>query len=245
MAKATAGEPENDFVAADGVRHRTWVIADAESVRRVVDGFAALGPIYIADGHHRSAAASRVAASRRETGAGPDAPSQRFLAVSFPQSHVDILPYNRVIRDLGGRSADAFLDQVRAIFDVTDGKPVPIPPKSFGMFLAGRWYGLRVRDHDAGDPVRSLDISILQEQLLAPVLGIQDPRRDARIDFVGGIRGDAELERRAAETGGVAFSVHATALEDLFRVADAEQVMPPKSTWFEPKLRDGLFVHRI
>ncbi|MEE8408422.1 MAG: DUF1015 family protein, partial [Myxococcota bacterium] len=170
-----------------------------------------------------------------------------FLVVSFPESQVDILPYNRAVRDLGGRTPEQFLDEVRAIFELTDGKPKTLGPKQFAMVVGGRWYGLRARSgsFDHSDPVARLDISVLQVQLLAPVLGVQDPRTDERIAFVGGIRGDDELERRATATGGVAFSVRATALEDLFRVADACRVMPPKSTWFEPKLRDGLFVHKI
>lgn len=246
MQSTVASEPLFDFVTDDGVRHRGWAIA-ADQVQPTVDGFKALGPIYIADGHHRSASASRVAATQRQAGDAADAVSQQFLAVSFPKSQVKILPYNRVVNDLGERSAVEFLEAVRAIFDVSEGKPEPISPRTYAMYLAGAWYGLKVRDgsYPADDPVRRLDIAILQDQLLAPLLGIEDPRTDNRIAFVGGIRGDAELARRVDAGGGVAFSVHATSLDDLFAVADAETVMPPKSTWFEPKLRDGLFVHVI
>lgn len=246
LAKITALAPACDFVAADGIRHRLWVIGDETDIRTVAEGFAALGPIYIADGHHRSAAASRVAHARRKGSIDPKATAEMFLAVSFPEDEVRIMPYNRVVRDLGGRSVAAFMGEVRKIFDVADGKPQATAPHQIGMYLDGAWYTLRVRDgsFDSRDPVARLDVSILQTLLLAPVLGVQDPRREKRIDFVGGIRGEAELERRVQAGWAVAFSLHPTGIGDLFAIADAEQVMPPKSTWFEPKLRDGLVVHR-
>ncbi len=247
LAAVTQAEAVYDFVAADGIRHRLWVIDEPARIGRITKAFADLGPIYIADGHHRSAAASRVAAQRRERGGQVEAPHEVFLSVSFPESEVQILPYNRLVKDLHGRTPEQFLAEVRARFAVTDGKPEPTEAKHFGMYLGGRWYTLAVKpgSFDPRDPVRRLDVSLLQEQLLAPLLGISDPRRDKRIDFVGGIRGDGELERRVAAGWAVAFKMHPTSIEDLFAIADAEQVMPPKSTWFEPKLRDGLIVHRL
>jgi uncharacterized protein (DUF1015 family) len=237
-----------DFVAADEVHHRLWRIQAPERVSAITNAFAALGPVYIADGHHRSAAASRVAAARR--GGRPNDPNdahERFLCVSFPEDEVQILPYNRVVKDLAGGSTDAFLQELRGRFDLSEGKPTPTRAKHIGMYLAGRWYtlGVRAGTFDPKNPVARLDVSLLQDQLLAPLLGIQDPRRDKRIDFAGGIRGDAELERRVQQGWAVAFAMHPTAIADLFAIADAEQVMPPKSTWFEPKLRDGLVVHTI
>jgi len=242
----TAKDPEYDLTAADGVRHRVWVMSDETMIAQVVKGFADLGPIYIADGHHRSAAASRVAAARKSNGAATQE-ADRFLAVSFPASQMKILPYNRVVKDLNGLGPDEFLKAVKAVFDVVEGKPEPIKPKQFGMYLGSQWYTLSARDgsYDAKDPTDRLDVSILQKQLLQPILGIEDPRRDKRVEFVGGIRGDGELEKRVKEGAAVAFNLHATSIEELFAIADAEQVMPPKSTWFEPKLRDGLTVHTL
>ncbi len=247
LAAATARAPLYDFVAAEGIGHRLWAIADGEQQAAIREGFSLLGPIYIADGHHRSAAASRVAAQRRRAGEAADAESQRFLAVSFPASEVQILPYNRVVRDLAGRTEAEFLQAVGERFSVQEGKPEPSRRGTYGMYLGSRWYTLTasLQGQQQADPVARLDVSILQDQLLAPILGITDPRRDKRIDFVGGIRGDAELERRVQAGWAVAFSLHPTAIDDLFAIADAEAVMPPKSTWFEPKLRDGLIVHRI
>ena len=237
IAEASASPPPVDFTAPDGVRHRVWPIADPGRIEALVGGFAEVGPLYIADGHHRSKAASRVAGARGQRDA-------TFLAVSFPVSEVEILPYNRVVRDLQGRDPAAFLAGVAERLDVSEGRPQPARRGSFGMLLDGRWYALTVRPgtFDASDPVARLDVSILQEQVLAPMLGIDDPRTNQRIDFVGGIRGTAELERRCREGWAVAFEMHPTSMQDLLAIADAGEVMPPKSTWFEPKLRDGLFV---
>ncbi len=231
-----------DINTEDGVRHQLWVIDDPARTRTIVDGFAALDAVYIADGHHRSAAAARVATAHRPAPA--DAPTEMFLAVSFPKSEVQILGYNRVVRDLNGLSPADFLAAVGARFDAADGKTDPAP-RRYGMLLHGAWYTLDARagTYDASDPVARLDVAILQDLLLGPVLGIDDPRTDPRIDFVGGIRGDAELERRVNDGWAVAFSLFPTAIDDVIAVADAGQVMPPKSTWFEPKLRDGLVVH--
>jgi uncharacterized protein (DUF1015 family) len=238
--RATAGPAIFDITAEDGVRHQLWVVDQPERCQAVGDGFAALETLYIADGHHRSAAAARVAAAHRPVAA--NASTERFLAVSFPRSEVQILPYNRVVRDLNGRSQEGFLAEVRDRFDLHLGRAEPAA-RRYGMFIGDAWYTLDARTWDASDPVARLDAAILQDQLLGPVLGIGDPRTDRRIDFVGGIRGDGELERRVQEGSAVAFSLHATSIDDVIAVADAGQVMPPKSTWFEPKLRDGLVVH--
>ncbi|HEY0191537.1 MAG TPA: DUF1015 family protein [Kofleriaceae bacterium] len=251
LAHARAAAADTSFTADDGIQHALWVIDDPARIARLQRAFAAMGSLYIADGHHRSAAASRVARAQRQAG-GPTADTEMFVAVSFPASEVRILPYHRVVHDLNGRSPAAFVAEVRARFDVRAGKPETSRPGQLGMFVAGAWYTLQVRARDlAGvDRVARLDVSVLQDRLLSPVLGIADPRRDPRIQFVGGSRGDGELVRRVeALTRGdqvaVAFSLHPTSIEDLVAIADRAQVMPPKSTWFEPKLRDGLVTHRF
>ena len=205
----------------------------------------------VADGHHRSAAAMRVCRRRRDADpahTGREA-YNHFLAVVFPHDQMKIMPYNRVVKDLHGLDEGAFLTRVRDAFEcVPADRPEPDRPASYGMFLGGTWYRLQAKAAiiPAGDPVRSLDVAILQDNLLGPVLGIEDPRRDKRIDFVGGIRGTAELERRVQRDGwAVAFAFHPVTMEQLMKVADAGQVMPPKSTWFEPKLRSGLFVRPL
>ncbi|MBN1962667.1 MAG: DUF1015 domain-containing protein [Deltaproteobacteria bacterium] len=247
LKQVTANEPVYDFIAEDGVQHRLWVIDNSDSIANIVSAFAAAGDIYIADGHHRSAAAARFAQYRRVAGAVPDSQQEyeRFLAVSFPASEMQILPYNRIAKDLAGMSTADFLNSVRERFIVSDSKPITTKPQQFCMYLENKWYCLEVRpgSWDDTDKVARLDVSLLQQQLLAPLLGISDPRRDQRIDFVGGIRGDAELERRVQHGWAVAFKMHPTSISDLFAIADAGCVMPPKSTWFEPKLRDGLVVH--
>lgn len=237
--RIAAGDAEVDFTATDGVRHRVWSVRDTTDIEAVVKGFELAGPIYIADGHHRSAAASRVSAGK--TGEA----YRGFLAVSFPASQMQILPYNRHVLDLNGGSAAALLEKLRATLTVTPGKPEASAPAQFGMYLDGEWHTVRVPESkiDRADPVARLDVSLLQDLVLGPVLGVDDPRTSERIVFVGGIRGDQELVKRVDQQGGVAFSMHATPIEELFAIADAEEVMPPKSTWFEPKLRDGLFTH--
>ena len=203
--------------------------------------------LYIADGHHRAAAAARVARQRRGNGAA-DANHESFLVVAFPHDDMRILDYNRVVRDTHGLSADELLERISGAFDIEPSRtPVaPDTPETFGMYLAGNWYRLRVHEVivPRADPVACLDVSLLQDHLLAPILHIGDPRTDPRIDFVGGVRGLGELERRVA-TGqaAAAFSLHATSMEQLMAVADAGRLMPPKSTWFEPKLADGLLTH--
>ncbi len=245
--RITAQAPLYDLTADDGVRHTFWVIDDPQDIDTITRTFDAMPNLYIADGHHRSAAAARVAEQRRAAGKGGGA-ADYFLAVLFPDNQMQILDYNRVVRDLNGLSPQAFLDALADAFVVTpSGTPVrPARAGEFGMYLDGQWYRLAIRPEriPADDPVRRLDVSLLQDNLIAPILGITDPRRDDRIDFVGGIRGLGELAKRV-DSGEmqVAFSLHPTSMEDLMAVADAEQVMPPKSTWFEPKLADGLVSH--
>ncbi len=242
---AMAASPVYDMTTADGVEHRLWVLG-RDATRALEDRFAAVSLLYVADGHHRSAAAARVHAKLAGDGGDHDV----FLAVVFPHDQMKILPYNRVVRDLQGRSAETILDLCRASFDITpadDGaSAAPRAPKEMGLFLGGRWYRARARPgtYDPNDPVASLDCSICQDRILGPIFGVADPRRDKHVDFVGGIRGVAELEKRVASGAfTMALLLHPTRIEELFAVSDAGLLMPPKSTWFEPKLRSGLFVH--
>jgi len=235
----TTGVPEVDLAADDGIGHTLWVVRDPAVIEQISRAFDAMRALYIADGHHRSAAASRVAAGHADKDA-----AGWFLTVIFPHRQMQILDYNRVVRDLGGLSAESFLARVAERFQVTPAAAAvhPQEPGHFGMYLARQWYQLVISPEKIpSDPVGRLDVSLLADLLLAPVLGIDDPRRDTRIDFIGGIRGLAELEKRV-DSGemAVAFSMYATRMEDLMAVADAGEVMPPKSTWFEPKLADGL-----
>ncbi len=246
IAAATIGTPVADLTADDGIRHTIWRIDEAKAIERISAVIGALPSLYIADGHHRSAAASRVAAARRGQGR-PDS-AEYFLAVIFPARQMRIMDYNRVVRDLNGHSLDSFLKAVAERCTVTScaGRVTAERTGTFGMYVDGRWYRLAIRPDrvPTQDPVRRLDVSVLSEQILAPILGIVDLRRDTRIDFVGGIRGLAELERRV-DSGemAVAFAMHPTQMAELMSVADAGEVMPPKSTWFEPKLADGLVSH--
>ncbi len=245
LAKVTIRTPDTDALADDGIRHQLWVIDNAANIARLVADFDALPALYIADGHHRSAAASRVSAKRD---GDADASWRYFLAVIFPHHEMKIMDYNRVVRDLNGLSAEAFLVRVGETFGVEPASAAlkPDRPAEFGMYLAGQWYRLSLPSEriPVDDPVARLDVSLLQNYLIEPVLGIADPRRDERIDFVGGIRGLSELERRV-DSGemAVAFALHPTRMEELMAVADAGEVMPPKSTWFEPKLADGMVSH--
>lgn len=251
VTKHARAKPDVDVTADDGVRHILWVVNDAGAVAELTRAFGAMERLYIADGHHRSAAAARVAAARRAR--HPQATGEEayeyFLSVNFPDDQVKILDYNRAVKDLNGLSPEAFLARVREAFDVSSpakAQARPAAPREFGMYLQGKWYRLRIRDERVpqSDPVRRLDISLLQDHLLAPVLAVGDPRVDKRIDFIGGIRGLAELERRVnSGEMAVAFALFPTSLADLMAVADAGEVMPPKSTWFEPKLADGLVSH--
>ena len=250
LAAATQRAADADGVAESGVRHTLWVIRDAAAIARLTELFAAMPALYIADGHHRSAAASRVCAARKATNPAHtgDEAYNYFLSVIFPHHQMRIMDYNRVIKDLNGLSEPEFMARVAESFmiEMADQAVKPARAGEFGLYLNGRWMRLTLRadliPHQ--DPVARLDVSLLQNNLIAPVLGIADPRRDKRIDFVGGIRGLAELEKRV-DSGemALAFSLHATSMEDLMAVADANEVMPPKSTWFEPKLADGLASH--
>jgi uncharacterized protein (DUF1015 family) len=251
VAEAAAKGPEVDITTYDGVRHIVTVVDDPGLVERIRTAFTRLPCLYVADGHHRSAAATRIKVKRDRERAGRTGREEDnfFLAVIFPDTQMKILPYNRVVRDLNGLDAQTFLAKVRGVFEIVPDAPkTPARSRSYAMYLEGRWYGLTAKPgtFDPADPIGSLDVSILQKNLLAPVLGIADPRTDKRIDFVGGIRGTAELEKKV-DAGGfrVAFSFFPTTIQQLFAVADAGKVMPPKSTWFEPKLKDGLVVHMI
>jgi uncharacterized protein (DUF1015 family) len=242
-----AAPPDVDLVADDGIGHSLWVVRDDARIEAITRAFDMMDALYIADGHHRSAAASRVAAGRRGQGAGDAGSAGYFLAVVFPHNQMKILDYNRVVRDLNGMSPETFLASLSGYFAVSPLADAcrPRAPAEFGMYLAGQWYRLNIHpERIPEEPVRRLDVSLLAENLLAPILGITDPRRDRRIDFVGGIRGLEELERRV-DSGEmrVAFTLYPTRMEDLMAVADAGEVMPPKSTWFEPKLADGLVSH--
>ena len=247
-----AGGPLYDIVTPDGIGHTVWRIADPTMIAGLVELFRAIGSLYIADGHHRTASAVRYAQACRARNPHPSGkePYESFMAVVFPHKQLKILDYNRVVKDLNGLTPEQFLAKVAERFEVgAGGNRQPSQPASFGMYLQGEWYTLAARagSYPANDPIKRLDVSILQDNLLSPVLGIHDPRTDTRIDFVGGIRGMDELERRVNElrmTQGcaVAFAMYPTSLDQLIDVADAGQVMPPKSTWFEPKLRSGLLV---
>jgi uncharacterized protein (DUF1015 family) len=251
VERLTAVDPVYDFVAPDGIQHVLWVVDDTGGRDELIDAFAKVPELYVADGHHRSAAGTRIRALRRD--ANPDHTGDEgynyFLSVIFPDDQMMILDYNRVVRDLNDLDVDAFVAAVEERFDVQpsdDGHPAR--PRCFGMYLDGTWHRLTAKEGSfpTDDPVNSLDVAILQNNLLAPVLGIGDPRSDERIDFVGGIRGLGELERKV-DSGewAVAFALHPTSIDQLFAVADAGLVMPPKSTWFEPKLRSGLIVRPL
>ena len=239
-----------DFVSEDGIRHRVFKIGQEKDCKTIEETFVAINQIYIADGHHRAASAVKVGLKRRDT--YPEYTGAEefnyFLSVLFPGEELMIMDYNRVVKDLNGLSEQAFLDKVKEVFDVAEAEAQTAPKKKaeFTMFLSGKWYVCAVKESDIpNDPVESLDVSLLQNLFLSPVLGIEDPKTDSRIDFVGGIRGLDELERRCATDCKVAFAMYPTSIEELFDVADASLLMPPKSTWFEPKLRSGLFIHQF
>jgi uncharacterized protein (DUF1015 family) len=249
LAQVTASPPAVAVTAPDGVRHELWVIDKQITVTELTAAFDAMDALYVADGHHRSAAASRVGRARRAADPAHvgDESCDYFLSVIFPHDQVQILDYNRVVRDLNGLDGQAFLDRVGEVFAVeVAGSPAkPRSTAEFGMYLGGRWFRLSLdKAKIPADPAASLDVSLLAANLIEPILGISDPRRDERIDFVGGIRGLGELEERV-DSGrwAVAFALYPTTMEALMAVADAGEVMPPKSTWFEPKLADGLVSH--
>ena len=251
VAAAKEGKTVYDFVSDDGIGHRVWIIDEDEQILRIQKAFALLPSVYIADGHHRCASAVKVGLKRRE--AFPEYTGEEefnyFLSVLFPDEELHILDYNRVVKDLNGLSKEEFLARTAECFTVEKlGKQSYHPEKkgTFGMYLDEEWYRLTAKPEILSqDAVEGLDVSILQENLLAPVLGITDPKSDKRIDFVGGIRGLEELERRVHTDMKVAFSMYPTSIGELFAVADAGRLMPPKSTWFEPKLRSGLFLHDL
>ncbi|MBR0092555.1 MAG: DUF1015 domain-containing protein [Lachnospiraceae bacterium] len=258
-ARVRAGEPSVSFDGPDGTKNRIFVIDDDAAIKEIRDGFSGMNAVYIADGHHRTASAVRVGLERRKLAKeGVSLPSDHFLSVLFADNELEILDYNRVVKDLNGLSAQEFLQALRKGFDVEparedancfvmeDGCPKPTAKGCISMYLEGQWYLLSahpsIRSIDAVD---GLDVSLLQKHVLTPVLGIGDPRTDPRIDFVGGIRGLKELERRCETDCKAAFAMCPTSLQDLFRVADEGRLMPPKSTWFEPKLLSGLFIHSL
>lgn len=253
VAKYTVGAPEYSFVSEDGISHIIWIIDNASDVKRLEELFSGVDYLYIADGHHRAASAVNVGRMRRE--ANRDYTGEEefnfFLSVIFPADDLYIMDYNRVVKDLNGNSSEEFLAKISEKFNVEEcagaDQYKPEGKAMVGMYLDGRWYKLIAKEgtYDPADPVKSLDVSILQENVLTPILGIDDPKTSDRIDFVGGIRGLGELERRVAEGMKVAFAMYPTSIEELMNIADAGKLMPPKSTWFEPKLRSGIFVHEL
>ena len=245
-------EPEYEFTLDDGIRHIFWVVSDVEDIANIQQAFTEVPCLYVADGHHRSAAATRIKNMRKQANANHDGSEayNNFLVVVFPHDQMMILDYNRVVNDLNGLSEEAFLTAVEQNFQLSAATEAykPSALHEFGMYMNGQWYALKVKDGivDENDPVARLDVAVLQDNILSPLLGIEDPRVDKRIDFVGGIRGMEGLEKRV--DGGeckVAFSCYPTSIEHLMAIADAGEVMPPKSTWFEPKLRSGLVIHSL
>lgn len=244
VERITAGDPEIDFTAADGVRHSSWPVPDQADIDFLVASFARLPALYIADGHHRSAAAGRVYQSRGGAGG-----SAGFLCVIFPHDQMNILAYNRVLKDLNGHTPDEILAVLGKVFDITEGAdPVPARKHDLGFYMGGMWRGLTFKPAftTGGSAIDLLDVSLLQTAILAPLFDIRDPRTSKRVSFVGGIRGTAELEK-LVDSGefACAFSMFPTGIEDLMDIADVGGIMPPKSTWFEPKLRDAMFCHLL
>lgn len=250
VAKAKETKLLYSFTSPDGIRHQVYKISNAQSVENIEKAFAGIDDIYIADGHHRAASAVKVGLKRREE--HPDYTGEEefnyFLSVLFPDEELMIMPYNRVVKDLNGYSKEEFIKKIEEKFEIEESAAAvePAYKAEFGMYLDEKWYKLKAKeDILSDDPVDGLDVAILQNNLLEPVLGIHDPKTDKRIDFVGGIRGLLELEKRCHTDCVLAFSMYPTSIAELFAVADAGRLMPPKSTWFEPKLRSGLFIHKI
>jgi uncharacterized protein (DUF1015 family) len=244
LRRGAERSPDVRFTSADGVEHTVWVLPPSENAT-IDAALSEVGTLYIADGHHRSAAAARVQALRRERGEG-GGETDWFLAVVFSHEALQILPYNRLVKDLGAGGSSALLEGLRTRFEVSPAsRPEPEGPHRFGLYLDGRWWRLAAKPETVPrDPQGALDVSILQDAVLGPLLGIQDPRRDPRIEFVGGIRGTAELQARVDRgEARAAFALWPTSMRELLEISDAGQIMPPKSTWFEPKLRSGLFLH--
>ena len=242
--RLTEGNPNVDFTATDGVQHTSWTVTSSEDTSFIDKKFSGIQNLYIADGHHRSAAASRVNQSR--SGAGN---SGLFLTVIFPHDQMQILPYNRVVRDLNGLSLEEIHISLGKVFEIElNGRSEPLNKHEIGLYINGQWKTLRPKSSiiDSSDPIKQLDVSILQDHILAPIFGIEDPRVSKRIAFVGGIRGVRELEKQVdSKEFECAFSLFPTSIKDLMSIADGGGIMPPKSTWFEPKLRDGMFSHQI
>ncbi len=251
--KWTKKEPVYVFTSEDGISHIVWVINCKDTINKLCSLFQDVDYLYIADGHHRAASAVKVALMRRSENPEYDGKEEfnYFLSVIFPDKDLYIMDYNRVVKDLNGLSTEKYMLKVSEKFEISlyegEGQYKPSSKHTYGMYLDGKWYCLKAKEgtYNAKDPVDRLDVSILQNNLLDPILGIKDPRTDKRIDFVGGIRGLKELEKRVENGMKVAFSMYATTIEDLMDIADAKKVMPPKSTWFEPKLRSGLFIHKL
>jgi uncharacterized protein (DUF1015 family) len=243
--------PEYNFTADDGVIHTAWIVADHQHIEEIKKEFLSVDALYIADGHHRAAAASAIARMRKENDNSQELREyEKVLAVLFPHNQLKVMDYNRSVKDLHGLTVDKFLEKISQNFVIKDNFIARSPERfhDFGMYLQGQWYQLTIKEgsYNDHDPVARLDAAILQEHLLAPVLGIVDPRTDDRIKFIGGIRGMAELEKLVDKDGyAVAFSLYPTSIEQVMQVADAGAIMPPKSTWFEPKLRSGIFVHKL
>lgn len=242
--------PEYDFVSEDGITHKVWVISDPQKAKTITDAFAAMDSIYIADGHHRCASAVKVGLKRKAQNPHHTGEEEynRFLSVLFPDKELMIMDYNRVIKDKNGKSREELFEQIQKTFSITPNGAEACRPDSrgnIGMYIDGEWYRLSFLGKRSENPVEALDVSILQDHILCPLLQIDDPKTNERIEFVGGIRGLEELERRADKYDGIAFSMYPTDIKELFAVADAGLLMPPKSTWFEPKLRSGLFIHKF
>ena len=251
VKKAASGVPACDFVSDGNIRNRVWIISDPSDCEKIRDAFAGIDSIYIADGHHRCASAVKVGLKRREENPGYTGEEEFnfFLSVLFPDEQLMIMDYNRVVKDLNGLTNEQFLERINEVYEIIGQSSVAVKPAEKGemsMYLNKKWYLLKVREkYKSDDPIKGLDVSILQDYILGPVLNIQDPKTDKRIDFVGGIRGYSELEKRANDDCVAAFGMYPTSIGELFAVADAHLLMPPKSTWFEPKLRSGLFIHSL
>lgn len=251
VEKYTKTEPEYDFTTEDGVRNTVWVIKDKNDIEHIVKEFEKIESLYIADGHHRAASAVKVGEMRRKAHPGYDGTEEFnfFLAVYFKSEDLAIMDYNRLIADYNGMTKEEIMEKISELFLVekTDSVYRPKKKHTFGMYIDKEWYKLEAKEgtFDERDPVARLDVSILQTNVITPIFGIEDPRTDKRIDFVGGIRGLGELERRCGIDMKIAFSMYPTTLDDLMSIADASKIMPPKSTWFEPKLLSGLFIHKL
>jgi uncharacterized protein (DUF1015 family) len=244
--RVAQGTPLYDFAAPDSVRHTIWRVPDGERAV-LVAAFGRIPQLYIADGHHRAASAARARQALKPAGAAPTQECDAFLAVAFPHDQVQILPYNRLVKDLGGRRPGEILEALHATHHLESGPAVPLRKGEVSVFVAGQWYTLTLNQHpNPQSPIDGLDVSALQEQVLGPVLGVGDPRVDKRIDFVGGARGTQALEYAVGSgVAAIAFSLYPVSVSELMAISDAGDIMPPKSTWFEPKLRDGLLIHEI